>query len=156
MKKTLLIISAFVLFLFLIPGRSAVGQTVVLTENFTGFSNSSHASPGSTDVSGTLDTKTTIAGWTGSKIYEAGGEIKLGTASIAGFIVTPSLDLSGNAGKYVLKFDLQKYGTDATQVQVYLDNVAVGSPITAPDTYQLSPLMRVYSLIQVQILQIVM
>jgi hypothetical protein len=112
---------------------SGWGQNSYLTEDFSLCTGGTHATPSGTDISLTaaaMDSKMHTAGFTGSKVYEAGGEIKLSTSSIQGFITTPSLDLSANGGKATIKFDVAKYGTDAATVQVYLDGVAVGAVIT--------------------------
>ncbi len=95
-----------------------VSSATLLNEPFTGFSTGTIASPGSTDVSGTLNSYTVVSGWTGSKIYSAGGAIKLGSSSAMGYIVTPSLDCSAGSG--TLKFNLQTYGTDTKTVSAYI------------------------------------
>ena len=92
--------------------------TSLINENFSKVLSGSIGSPSSTDGSGNLDTLTVATGWTGSRIYSAGGALKFGTASALGYIVTPSLDLS--SGTSTLKFDLQTYGSDAKVVQVFL------------------------------------
>ena len=95
-------------------------QATVLEENFTKVTSNSIATPGTTDIYLTLDTYLGTAGWSGSKIYQAGGAIKLGSASAIGYIVTPALDLSASAGTGMVKFALQTYGSDAKPVQVML------------------------------------
>ncbi len=96
------------------------GQTV-LTEDFVKVVANAIGTPGSTDLSATLDTYTAKAGWTGAKIYSAGGTVKLGSSSAQGYIVTPVLDLSTSGGSANVKFDVQLYGTDANKtIQVLL------------------------------------
>ena len=114
------------------PSFSGGGGGPVLTEDFSGFAVSN-----STDISSSLDTYTQIPGWTGSKIYPEMGWIKLGSSSARGVITTPTLDLSGNGGVATLTFELAKYGTDATAVQVLhapdgSNFTQVGSDLTAP------------------------
>jgi hypothetical protein len=52
-------------------------STVVLSENFDGFTAGSLSSPSGTDVSATMDTYTQTTGWSGTKVYQAGGAVKL-------------------------------------------------------------------------------
>lgn len=107
-------------------------SSACLSENFSGFTAGTHATPDGTDISGSLDAKTQTTGWTGSKVYQAGGEAKLGTGSALGYITAPALDLSSGG---TLTFDIQKYGSDAGLVRVYLDGTQVGSDITPPAAY---------------------
>ncbi|OFX16748.1 MAG: hypothetical protein A2033_18310 [Bacteroidetes bacterium GWA2_31_9] len=117
-------------------GSSTIGgtQTVILNlapcmvESFVGFTTAG----GTVDVSASLNTYTQTAGWTGSKVYEDAGTVKLGTSSLVGYITSPAFDLTGGG---TLTFDIQKYGTDAGLVQVFLDGVQVGANITPPATY---------------------
>ncbi|MFP5041802.1 autotransporter-associated beta strand repeat-containing protein [Parasediminibacterium sp. JCM 36343] len=108
----------------------------ILSENFSGFI----ASAGTTDRSGNLDPYTQTTGWTGQAVYENAGQAKLGAGSTQGYIITPLLDLSANGGNSTLNFDLQKFGSDVTTVQVYLSTnsgstyTQIGSDITAPST----------------------
>ena len=99
-----------------------------LSENFSLITNGSIGSPGSNDISANLDTYLHTAGWTGSKIYEAGGAIKLSTSSVQGYIITKTIDLSSSTGNAILVFDLQTYGSDANAVQVF--HAADGSTFT--------------------------
>ena len=68
-----------------------------LSEDFSGFTDGTHATPGSTDISVTLNSYTQEPGWSGLKVFSAGGEIKLGSSSAAGYIITPTLVLSEGA-----------------------------------------------------------
>jgi hypothetical protein len=103
-----------------------------LSEDFTGFSAGSHASTSSIDISASLDTYTATTGWTGYKVYQAGGEVKLGTGSLNGYLITPAIDLSAGGS---VSFDYAKYSTDASVVQVFhaadgVTFVQVGANIT--------------------------
>jgi len=92
------------------------------------------------DMSFKLDSLLHSTGWSGSKVYQAGGLIKLGTGTLLGYITTKTIDLSSNSGTATLTFDLQKYGTDAAAlVQIFhapngVDFTQVGSDITPPAT----------------------
>jgi hypothetical protein len=109
-----------------------------LAEDFSGFTSGTHASPATTDISGSLDTYTQTSGWTGLKIYSAGGEIKLGTSSANGYIITPTIDLSDGGS---LSFDYSKWASDVSVVQVYhasdgVNFVQIGSDITPETDFQ--------------------
>lgn len=95
-----------------------VTQVTLLTEDFSKVATGSIGSPGSNDLAATLDTYTLSTGWTGVKVYAAGGALKIGSSSAMGYIVTPPLDLSGNGGTGTLKFDIQAYGSDTKVMQV--------------------------------------
>ena len=98
----------------------ASSQTL-LSEDFSKVTSGSIGSAGTTDISTTsLDTYTLTAGWTGLKVYQAGGAVKIGSSSAMGYLVTPSLDLSSSNGAATLKFDVETYGTDAKAVQVFI------------------------------------
>ncbi len=112
---------------------SATFGSTIISENFSGFTTNN----GSTDRFSTLDTYLQTTGWTGAVIYEMVGYTKMGSGSSRGIITTPTLNLSVNGGISTLTFDLSKYGSDATSVQVFhaadgVNFVQVGSDITAP------------------------
>lgn len=99
---------------------------VVLSENFDGFSGgSTGAGAHSTDVSGSLETYTQTQGWTGAKVYQAGGTVKMGTASALGYLITPVINLSGLRGNFTLSFRAMAWSGDATDLKIYLDDVLV-------------------------------
>jgi hypothetical protein len=136
MKKSLLFRSFVISLLLLSSCQVSYGQNVIFSENFSGFTSGNHANPWTTDVSGNLDAKTQTPGWAGSKIYSAGGEIKLGTAELTGWIETPLISFSGYEGEMTLKFDICRWPGDATNVQVLLNGVPIGDPITPADEYK--------------------
>ncbi len=122
-----------------LPAFSTASTPV--SENFAGMTTGSIGSASSTNLATSLDTYMQTTGWSGAAIYSAGGAIKLGTSSAMGYIITPSVDLSGNSGNATLNFDLQLYGTDAgNTVQVSLSTDGgtsfspVGSTLTANGT----------------------
>ena len=71
--------------LLLLVGLTTVGwgQTpvTVFSENFDGFYHNSITSPGSSNKGGELNTFTQQPGWSGDKIYEELGTIKLCSSS---------------------------------------------------------------------------
>ncbi len=102
------------------------GTTTVLSENFDNFSGGATGSgASSTDVSTSLDEYTQTVGWTGTKIYQAGGTVKLGTSSVLGSIVSPSINLSANEGSFNLSFKTMAWSSDATEMYIYLNDVLV-------------------------------
>ncbi len=88
---------------------AAPTTVTVLTETFAKATAGSIGSANSTDISTTFDNYADVAGWTGSKVYQAGGVLKLGSTSAMGYLVTPSLDLSSNSGAGTIKFDIRSY-----------------------------------------------
>jgi len=112
---------------------SNFGYSSKLSENFSGFTTNN----GSTDRSASLNTYLQTTGWTGDAVYEMVGYTKMGAGSTKGVLTTPTIDLSANSGNATLTFDLMKYGSDATLVQVFhaTDGSTfnqVGTDITAP------------------------
>ena len=83
-----------------------------------------------------LDAKTAVSGWTGFKVYSAGGEIKLGTSDVTGWIETPEINLSGYEGDLFVKFDISRWPEDATTIRVLLNGSQLGSPIPDADEFE--------------------
>ncbi len=106
---------------------SGSGVSTVLSENFNGFSAGAATVPDGTDVSASLDTYTQTTGWTGLKIYQAAGTVKIGTSSALGYIVTPEINLSANSGSFNLSFKSMAWSTDATSLKIYLNDVLVNT-----------------------------
>ena len=105
-------------------GMSAgvMGQTVVLSENFDKFiQGEANSAAHSTDVSGSLDTYTQTTGWSGSRVYQAGGAIKIGASKTPlGYIQTPEINLSGNNGDFTIEFKAMAWEGDATEINIYM------------------------------------
>ncbi len=103
--------------------KSRVDSTVILSENFDGFtSGSPNGVASSTDISPILDNYTELPGWTGIKVYEAGGAVKIGTGSESGELTTPTMDLSANSGNFILSFDAMAWNNDQKLLKIYLNN----------------------------------
>lgn len=136
MKGSLLFSRAFFSMLFLLMNCILNGQVIVFSENFSGFTTGTHTTPSTGDISGTLDSKTLLPGWKGSKVYSAGGEIKLGTSDITGWIETPSIDFSGFSANLLLKFSISCWPGDATSVQITLNGSSLGPAIIPTDDFQ--------------------
>lgn len=134
MKRSLLFRLSAVTLILLWSGSFLKGQQVVFSEDFSGFTTGTHTTPSTSDISGSLDSRTGIPGWTGLKVYSAGGEIKLGTASLTGWIETPSVNL--DQGELSLKFDISRWPGDESSVQVYLNGTPLGDVISPEDNFQ--------------------
>jgi len=136
MKTSLYFQRSSVLVLLLCYFINTSGQTVIFSEDFSGFTQGNHETPYSNEVTSDLDSRTHLAGWTGSKVYSAGGEIKLGTSTVTGWIETPLITFSGGGGNLILKFDLCRWTGDATSVRVLMDGTQIGSTLTPGDAFQ--------------------
>ena len=79
----------------------------ILTEGFSKFTKT-----GAVEMSGSLDEYMDNAGWTGSKLYEAIGGIRLGTGSSTGTLTSPALDLSASEGKVTVAFKAKTFNND--------------------------------------------
>lgn len=112
-----------------VMSASAMAQTVLFTETFAGFANGqAGAGAGTADVASKLNDLTTLSGWTGAKVYEAGGSAKMGSSSALGWIQTPALDLSASGGNGVIKFDAMAWKGDATEMKVTVNGVVYTVP----------------------------
>lgn len=102
----------------------AMAQTIIFEENFDKFSaGTPNGSANGTNVATTIDNYTTETGWSAASIYQAGGSVKFGTASVLGWIETPVLNLSGNEGNCTVTFDAMAWSTDATELKLIVDGV---------------------------------
>ena len=136
MKRSLLSIRLAASILSICFVTDVNGQSVVFSEDFSGFTTGTHSSPSTYDTSGGLDTKTGLPGWTGFKIYSAGGEIKLGTSDVPGWIETPLIDMSGYEGDLFVRFDISRWPDDAASVQVCLNGSPLGNTVIPTDGFQ--------------------
>ena len=72
-----------------VPGDETA--SLLMTEN---FSKVTATSDNNKDIGSSLDNYTDNKGWTGYKVFDAAGQsIKVGTASVVGYLKTPELDL---------------------------------------------------------------
>ncbi len=118
--------------------------TPVLSENFDLFSagaTGAGASSSPDNALTSMDALTQTAGWTGAKVYSAGGTIKLGTGTVLGSITTPSIDLSASGGAFNVSFKSMAWSTDSTKVKIYLNDVLVKTVtgLTNDVNYTLNP-----------------
>ena len=109
---------------------AAIAQTTLLSEDYAAYTSGGNTSPGTagtapdgTDVynpgANTLPAGVPGANFpTGSKAYQAGGAVKLGTSSLAGSIISKTLDLSANAGQFTVSFDVKGWTTVESTITV--------------------------------------
>jgi hypothetical protein len=136
MKSSLLLSRSAVTILSLIIELVLNGQTVIFNENFSGFITGTHSSPSTIDVSGVLDLRTQSPGWTGSRIYSAGGEVKIGTSDITGWIETPVIDFSGHEDTVFFKFDISRWPDIPASVQVSVNGIMLGNSFSPSDEFR--------------------
>ena len=112
-------------------------STPVFSENFNGFTAGNTGTPDGADVSASLNTYTQTPGWTGSKVYQAGGNVKLGSSSGLGTLTSPAMDLTGTNVK--LNFSVLGWLNDATTMVVKLDGVQIATPTIVNDQTTWTP-----------------
>ena len=103
----------------------------ILTESFAKFTKA-----GSQDIGSSLDNYMDNAGWTGSKLYEAIGGIRLGTGSSVGTLTSPGLTLTDN--KVTVTFKAKTFNNDTNcNFKVSCGNASetVVVPNNTEDTY---------------------
>ena len=69
-----------------------------------------------------MDDYTNVPGWTCVNGYAGEGNTKFGTASKAGSVTTPSVDLSDATATYTLKFRACAWNGDATTLKITVDD----------------------------------
>ena len=103
-------------------------STTVLSEDF------SLCTGNGTVLDASINTKTHTTGWSGAKIYENPGNLRLQANSTAavGNIISPTLNLSANGGSATLTFDCGWYTANANVVAstVTVWHAANGSTFT--------------------------
>lgn len=97
----------------LVTAQSMMAQdvTTVFEESFSAFTEGSEAEPSTTDISSGLTNKlsTTLSGWSGRYVYEAGGMLKIGDG---GNLQTTRYDMKANKG--VIKISMRVRSYDET------------------------------------------
>ena len=66
------------------------------------------------DISSNLNNYMDNAGWTGERVYESTGGVRLGTTGGIGSITSPALDLTGGTGKISIVFNAKPYTRNNT------------------------------------------
>lgn len=118
----------------MVAGGIFAQQTVVLSEDFSSYSAGGNTAstgtnaPDGTDVynPGTATNPTPpVANFpTGSKVYSAGGMVKLGTSSAIGTMTSKTLDLSSNGGNVVITFDVKGWTATPSTIVVKVTGLA--------------------------------
>jgi|WetSurMetagenome_2_1015567.scaffolds.fasta_scaffold93426_2 hypothetical protein len=145
MKTSLLIIRSLVILLFTYINLNSEGQIVLLSENFSGFTTGTHSSPSPYDISANLDSKTESLGWTGTRIYSAGGEVKLGTADNPGWIETPIITLSDCSGEYLLILDIACRPGETPNILITFNGSSLGTIVNLSADFQTLELPITYN-----------
>lgn len=108
---------------------ASVAQTTLLSEDFATVTSGDNTT---TTGSGTL--------WAGNanfpdagnaRVYQAGGAVKLGTASLVGSITTKTLDLSTDSGNFTVTFDVKGWTSVEGDIIVTVSGM---TPTTVPYT----------------------
>ena len=98
---------------------TTIDGNVILSEDFSAITDSTLSI-----ISLSLNDYTQMSGWTGDWVYPSNGKVRVGKSSLAGFIQTPSLDLSGNNGQYIVTFDVKVWENDTTSIVVSINDVS--------------------------------
>ena len=99
----------------------------LLTETFVKCTKS-----GSMDIGSSLDDYMDNAGWTGEKLYETVGGIRLGTGSSVGTLTSPGLDLSTSEGKVTVVIKAKTLNND-TNCGLKISCGNSSQTVTVPD-----------------------
>jgi endonuclease I len=107
--------------------EGADNPVLLLTE---GFGNVVAYSDGYNDIGESLDEYTDNPGWTGFKVYTAAGHsLKFGTAELAGYLISPELELTSTVS---VKFTGRKWKNDKSTVIVSCGDIS--QTVTLTDT----------------------
>ena len=85
---------------------AGAGETTLLSEDFSGMTSGTSTDVGSSGYNG----------WTGSKMYNGSGCLKIGSSSATGYAQSPVVTNAGSAGR--VEYTLKTYGSDVTSVAV--------------------------------------
>ena len=81
----------------------------LLMETFDGMTEGSYLTPDNTDISANLNDYTSEPGWSGERVYQAGGYAKVGDYGVSGNITTPMIDISQNCDTVTVAFNGRAY-----------------------------------------------
>ena len=87
---------------------------------------------GAQDIGSSLDDYMDNTGWTGEKLYETVGGIRLGTGSSAGNLTSPALDLSTSEGKVTIVVKAKTLNND-TNCGLKISCGSSSQTVTVPD-----------------------
>ena len=115
MKKFLLT------FILAVSALFTADAKVVLTEDFSLFTNGSDTAPDYNNMMTDLTGLTQTAGWSGMNVCQAGGSAYLPAGA---YLATPALDLSANNGSFVVTF---KAKSDSYPAMVIMSDMYMAS-----------------------------
>ena len=95
-----------------------VAEACLMDEDFTEWG-AGNSKDGTQDISAKLDDYTYFAGWTGSKVFEGVGGAKIGSAKTAGYLTSPSFDVT--SGNLTVAIFSAPYNTEASATLTLLD-----------------------------------
>ena len=102
------------------------GIQTILSENFVKFTKGQpDGNADGTDISSKLNDYTQMTGWTGTKVFQAGGSAKMGSSGNLGYLVTPALNLSADGGNFTLQFDAMAWSGDDKSLKIFVNGQQV-------------------------------
>lgn len=90
----------YTLNLYKLDYRSA--QRYAVTEGFSLMKDGTVETPGTADVASQLDKYTTVKGFTGTNVYQAGGWCQIGTDKQGGSLTAPPMNMKRYGGEYAV------------------------------------------------------
>lgn len=106
----------------LMMAGGAMAQDILLSEDFSKCTGVKDPDNPTFKMDGKMDDYTNVPGWTCVNGYAGEGNTKFGTASKAGSVTTPSVDLSDATATYTLKFRACAWNGDATTLKITVDD----------------------------------
>ena len=106
----------------LMMAGGAMAQDILLSEDFSKCTGVNDPDNPTIKMDGKMDDYTNVPGWTCVNGYAGEGNTKFGTASKAGSVTTPSVDLSDATATYTLKFRACAWNGDATTLKITVDD----------------------------------
>lgn len=106
----------------LMMAGGAMAQDILLSEDFSKCTGVKDPDNPTIKMDGKMDDYTNVPGWTCVNGYAGEGNTKFGTASKAGSVTTPSVDLSDATATYTFKFRACAWNGDATTLKITVDD----------------------------------
>ena len=106
----------------LMMAGGAMAQDILLSEDFSKCTGVKDPDNPTIKMDGKMDDYTNVPWWTCVNGYAGEGNTKFGTASKAGSVTTPSVDLSDATATYTLKFRACAWNGDATTLKITVDD----------------------------------
>lgn len=106
----------------LMMAGGAMAQDILLSEDFSKCTGVKDPDNPTIKMDGKMDDYTNVPGWTCVNGYAGEGNTKFGTASKAGSVTTPSVDLSDATATYTLKFRACAWNGGATTLKITVDD----------------------------------